>query len=155
MKCIQRMCSRTKNLQKSGYCNICDDLMENLKKKYENKEKQKTFQRVELDLKLLIDTQNKLVSGKSVEPNVVNTLLLGGITNILCQSDEFENALERVKVLERENIENKLRLESLEHWLLKLNDKMQETNENIETLGTKDSTQLKEQMKSFARKFAP
>ena len=129
--------------------------MENLKKKYENKEKQKTFQRVELDLQLLIDTQNKLVSGKSVEPNVVNTLLLGGIRNILCQSEEFENALERVKVLERENIENKLRLESLEHWLLKLNDKMQETNENIETLGTKDSTQLKEQMKSFARKFAP
>ena len=96
-----------------------------------------------VEKKLLIDTQNKLVSGKSVEPNVVNTLLLGGITNILCQSDEFENALERVKVLERENIENKLRLESLEHWLLKLNDKMQETNE---TLGTTDSTHLKEQM---------
>ena len=74
-----------------------------------------SFKRVELDLKLLLDTHNKLVNGKTVEPKVVNTLLLGGIVNILCQSEEFDDATDRVKALEVENVQNKFRLESLEN----------------------------------------
>ena len=39
MNCKQRLCKRNKNLTKSGYCNICDDLAEEVKKKYTSKEK--------------------------------------------------------------------------------------------------------------------
>ena len=60
-----------------------------MKKKYEDKRKQRTFNRVELDLKPLIETHNKLVMGYNVEPKVVNILLFGGIANILSQSEEF------------------------------------------------------------------
>ena len=124
--------------------------MEDLKKKYEDRESKKTFQKVELDLKLLIDTHKKLASGNSVEPKVVNTLLLGGIANILCQSELFDNVTERVKVLEIENIENKLRLESLENWLLKLNDKVNETIEKMETLeGTHDNSDVLEEIETL------
>ena len=50
--------------------------MNELKRKYEPKQKPRTFQRVELDLKLLQDTHNKLMQGISVDPKVVNNLLL-------------------------------------------------------------------------------
>ena len=95
MKYIQRLCSRTKNAKQSGYCNICDDLVEEMKKKHEHIEKQKSFQKVELDLTLFMDTHRQLINGKSVESKVVSTLLLGGI----CQSEEFDDAIERGKVL--------------------------------------------------------
>ena len=99
MKCKQRLCSRTKNIKQSGFCITCDDLIEECKKKHETIGKQKTFPRIDLDMKLLIDTHEKLASGRPVEPNIVNILLLCGIQNVLCQSEEFEEALERVKVL--------------------------------------------------------
>lgn len=152
MKCIQRLCSRTKNLKSSGYCNICDDLVEDMKKKHEGIEKQNSFNKVELDLKLLIDTHSKLVQGKTIEPKIVNTLLLGGIVNILYQSEQFDNAMEKVKVLENENVANKFRLESLENWLLKLNDKFQEANEKIEDTGPKESY-LKDQIDDIRKEF--
>ena len=39
MKCKQRLCQRNKNLRISGYCSICDNLAEEIKKKYADKEK--------------------------------------------------------------------------------------------------------------------
>ena len=39
MKCKQRLCQRNKNLRISGYCSICDNLAEEVKKKYADKEK--------------------------------------------------------------------------------------------------------------------
>jgi hypothetical protein len=51
-----------------------------------------------------------------MEPEVVNTLLLGGITNILCQSVLIDDAMERIKELEVENLTNKPRLELLQSW---------------------------------------
>jgi len=116
----------------------------------------KSFKKVELDLKLLLDTHNKLVNGKTVEPKVVNTLLLGGILNILCQSEQFDEAMDRLKALEVENVQNKFRLESLENWLIKMNDKTQEAFGKIQKLertGPKDSTQLKNQIGNISKEL--
>ena len=146
------MCSRTKNLKQSGYYNICDNLVDDMKKKYEHIEKQKSFHKVDLDLKLLMDTHSKLVNGKNVETNIVNTLLLGGIVNILCQSEQLDDVFERVKVLETENVQTKFRLESLENWMLKLNEKTQEATEKIETF--EDSAQFKEQIEDIRKEFS-
>ena len=95
MKCIQSVCQRTKNLKLSGYCNICDDLIEELKKKHEAVERQRTFSRVEIDFRLLKDTHEKLINGNKVDANIVNILLLGGINNILSQSEVFDDTFER------------------------------------------------------------
>ena len=122
MKCTQRLCQRTKNLKESGYCNVCDDLFEEMVKKYKALKKPRSFEQVNLDFKLLKETNDNLMSGKVVEPEVVSTLLLGGITNILCQSELVDDAMERIKELEVENLTNKTRLELLESWILKLAD---------------------------------
>ena len=57
MKCKSKLCSRTKNLNQSGFCNICDDVMEECRKKYKAVEKKKAFPKVDIDLKLLTETQ--------------------------------------------------------------------------------------------------
>ena len=104
MKCKQRLCQRTKNLKQSGYCNVCDDLVEEMKQKHKATEKPRTFQQVELDFKLLKDVHEKLVNRKEVETHIINILLLGGINNVLCQSEVVDDTFERVKVLEVENL---------------------------------------------------
>ena len=147
MKCNQRLCHRNKNLKESGYCSICDDLMNELKRKYEPKQKPRTFQRVELDLKLLQDTHNKLMQGISVDPKVVNNLLLAGITNILYESETIEETAEKVKALEMEVLSDKARLESLENWTLKLNENVEKVGRKLEIHeNTGESTNLEDRM---------
>jgi predicted nucleic acid-binding Zn-ribbon protein len=75
--------------------------------------------------------------------------------NILCQSEEFDKVIARVKVLESENIQTKFRLESLENWFLKLNEKVEEVSTKIDTLrNQEDSTHLKEEMKDICKEFS-
>ena len=93
--------------------------------------KSKAFPRVDLDLKLLTETHKKLVNGCPVEPHIVSILLLSGIQNILSQNEEFDKSLERIKVLERENMDTKLRVESIETWLIKLNDNVEDVSRQI------------------------
>ena len=102
MKCSQRLCQRNKNLKQSGYCNVCDDLIEDLKKKHEASEEKRQFRRVELDLNLLRETHTKLANGNRVDHNVVNILLLGGITNILSQSELFDITVDKTKLNEKQ-----------------------------------------------------
>jgi hypothetical protein len=45
-------------IKESGYCSICDDLVEVVKKKNEGVAQKNSFKKVELDLKLLLDTHN-------------------------------------------------------------------------------------------------
>ena len=88
-------------------------------------------------------------------PNIVNILLLTGIRYVLCQSEEFDDALERVKVLEIQNTETKLRLESLETWFLKLNDKVEDATIKIDTGGhAEDSEHLKNQVDTLNKEFS-
>jgi hypothetical protein len=66
--------------------------MEECKKKYQAVEKRKVLPRINLNLKLLTDTHEKLVNGCPVEPQTVNIRLLSGIQNILSQNEEFDDA---------------------------------------------------------------
>ena len=82
---ILRHRKNEKFLKQSGYCNVHDDLFEEIMKNNDT-EKTETLKTVDLDFQVLKATHYKLVIGKIVEPLVVSILLLGGITNILCQS---------------------------------------------------------------------
>ena len=131
MKCIQRLCQRNKNLKPSGYCNVCDDVVENVKKQYETKESQRNVRRVELDLNLLVDTHKKLATGKQVGRDVVDILLLGGISNILNQSESVDNLTKKVRDLEIENLTNATRLEALENWATQLHKKQVKDEDEV------------------------
>ena len=72
----------------------------------------------------MIAIHTKLMNGSPIDPDTVNALLLGGIVNILCQSEAFEEADSRIKALEMDNISNKARMEALESWVLEQNDKI-------------------------------
>ena len=71
------------------------------------------------------------MNGSPIDPDTVNALLLGGIVNILCQSEAFEEADSRIKALEIDNISNKARMEALESQVLKQNDKILELNDKL------------------------
>ena len=72
---------------------------------------------------------------------MVDIFLLSGIQNILSQNEELDDALNKVKVLEIENTQTKLRIESLETWFLKLNDEVEDV------AGKADSHQNKKESK--------
>ena len=135
MKCIQKLCHRTKNINTSGNCNVCDSVIEEIKKKTEGASKKKFhLQKIELDLKMMVDTHKKLVNGSQVDTKVVNTLLFGGVVNILHQSEAFEDVEERVKAIEREDVTNKAKIEYLENWVLRQNDTIEKLNEKLSRL---------------------
>ena len=48
-------------------------------------------------MKLLKETQTKLVNGNDVEPNAINILLLGGINNSFAQTEVVDKTVEKVK----------------------------------------------------------
>ena len=117
MKCKQSLCSRTKNLEVSGNCYVCEDAIAKIldqkncvKKKFEN---------VKVDLNLMIDIQKKLLTGVPVDQQVVSSLLLGGIVNILNKHEVIDALEDEVESLKIDNQTNKARIESIENWLLK------------------------------------
>jgi hypothetical protein len=101
MKGIQKLFNRNKNLTSTGYCNVCQDIIEEISKKSsENLKKNFNFEKVEIDLEMMIQTHKKLINGSPVDPKTMNTLLLGGIVNIRHQSEAFEVVEARAKALE-------------------------------------------------------
>ena len=89
-------------MKQSG--NVCDDLIEDLQKKHDAAEKKKLFGKVEVDFHLLKETHNKLLNGSKVDHDVVNVLLLGGISNILCQSELLDSTLDNIIELETDEV---------------------------------------------------
>ena len=135
MKCSQKLCQRTKTISPSGNCNVCENVINELTKKHEETlPKKRKFEKVELDLNMMIDIHKKLVNGSQIEPKTVNTLLLSGIINILNQSEAFEDLEARSKDLEHQNVTNKARIEALENWVLKQNDAIVELSEKLSRL---------------------
>ena len=134
MKCSQKLCQRTKHISSSGNCNVCEDVIETLRKANEAKIKKSNFEKVELDLKLMVDTHKKLLSGSQVDPEVVNTLLLGGVVNILIHSEAIDDIEEKVRDLQREDCTNKAKIEYLENWVIKQNNTLEELSEKITRL---------------------
>ena len=134
MKCQQRLCQRTKNICPSGNCHVCEDAVNAIKEKeaLKKKVKDKHFEKVALDMKTMVDTHKKLVKGEPVEQKALSELLLGGIINILSQSETVDNILERIEAIEQEKLTNQLRIEALENWVIKLDHQIKEVSEKIE-----------------------
>ena len=80
------------------------------------------------------ETHTKLANGNRVDHNVVNILILGGITNILSQSELFDITVDKTKELDTDNLTNKVRLEALENWALKLNEKQEKLRQMLQGL---------------------
>ena len=109
MKCKQKLCQRIKNLQQSGNCNVCEEAIAATIKSGESSQK-KVVATVQTDLKMMISTHEKLLNGETIDRDVVNTLLLGGVINILGQHDKIDEMEKRMKSIEVENETNKCRI---------------------------------------------
>ena len=156
MKCKQRLCQRNKNLKESGYCYVCDDLFNTLKKQFDANESRRNIQRVELDYDLLQETQRRLVTGVKVDGDLVNTLLLGGITNILWQSETVDKLTEKAQNLEMESLTCGTRIESLENWAKQMSEKLDKVERD--KMSTNSSTDFEESVRAdidlLKRKFS-
>ena len=142
MKCKQKLCSRTKNLDKSGSCAICADAIFEASKNYE-KNKKRIPSKVDVDLKLMVETHAKLAKGLQVDPKVVSNLLLGGVINILHQHDTIAEIDGRIKQVEQGSLSDKIRIESLENWVLKQCDEIKVLNEIVSRMD-KDGVVIEE-----------
>ena len=118
MKCNQKLCQRNKNLNSDGTCNVCEDVIAECKKKYDKIKKKCVIEKVEVDLKDMINTHKKLSKGEKVDNQIVSNLLLGGVINIIAQHDTIEEVEKRLQEVEYKNITNQTRIEPFKIWCL-------------------------------------
>ena len=69
-----------------------------------------------------------------MDPITLNVLVLGGVVNILCQSEALEQMEGKMKTLEQENITNKFKMEHLENWIVKQHDLIEDLNQKLSRL---------------------
>ena len=131
--CNQKLCKRHTNITSSGSCTICQNAIDEAVKKVEKSRKSKHFEEVDVDFNLMIQTHKKLEI-RVVDPGTLNVLVLGAIVNILCQSEALEQLEEKVKILEQENITNKVKVEYLETWVIKQHDLINDLNHKFSRL---------------------
>ena len=79
----------------------------------------------------MLETHRKLPKGERFNPEVVSKLLLSGIINILAQHDAIVESELKIKALEHENISNQARIEALENWVLKQDDKLSKVKDKL------------------------
>ena len=133
MKCKQKLCNRNKNLEASGHCSVCENAIQESIKKVEN-ERKHIKEKVEVDTELMIKIHKKLAQGIPVDKDVISNLLLGGVINILHQHDTIDNMASRLKAAEESSLGDKIRLESLENWVLRQSDELKNQNERLDKL---------------------
>ena len=155
MKCKQRLCQRTKNLSSEGNCNVCEDAIEEVKKSFEKKHKKKNNEHVVIDMKLMMEAQEKLSKGVPIDPKIVSRLLLSGIINIINQHDDLENLEAKVKSIEISNTTSQIRIESLEGWVLKQDERIRMLDEKVPSVNVsneedRDTNQLSDIMKKIS-----
>ena len=63
MKCSQKLCQRSKNLNTNGNCDVCEEVIKETEKKHEKVEQKRMINKVEVDM---IKIHKKLING---EPN--------------------------------------------------------------------------------------
>jgi len=131
MPCNQKLCKRNSNITSSGNCSVCQNAIDEALKQLEASRKKGNFKKVDIDFKLMLDTHKKLENGIRVDPMTLNVLVLGGVVNILCQSEALEQMEDKMKTLEQENITNKIKMENLENWIVKQHDLIEELNQKI------------------------
>ena len=117
MKCGQKLCQRTKNLGETGNCNVCDDDIVTITNNHKKIEKKNSLKPVQLDLKRMVETREKLSRGETVDQQTVSVLVLAGIINITSQHDTIAELESRIKALEHNDITHRSRIESLENWV--------------------------------------
>ena len=96
---------------------------------------------VQLDLRRMVDTHEKLSKGESVDQQTVSTLLLAGVINITSQHDAIAELEDRIKALEHSDITQRSRIESVENWILIQNDTIANL---VEKISSNDNGQAKE-----------
>ena len=146
MKCKQKLCQRNKSLKENGNCNVCDDaIIEALKKQKDLVGKKPKLDNIQVDFKELVDVHKKLSNGTPINQELVSSLMLAGIINILNQHDTIAALEERVEANETENVTRNIRVESLEEATKHLEEKLcelnvekgQEVEKNVKILETK------------------
>ena len=107
--------------------------IEEVKKSFENKHKKRNSENVVVDMKLMIEAHEKLSKGISIDPKVVSSPLLSSVINIINQHD-LVNLEAKVKSTEMSNMTSQKRIESIESWLLKQDDKIRVLEEKVLSL---------------------
>ena len=87
---------------------------------------------------MMHETHKKLVSGCQVDSKVVNTLLLGGVVNILIQSEGIEAIEKRMKAIKCEVLTNKTKIEYLENWVISQNDTIEDLRKKLGNVDEED-----------------
>ena len=136
MKCSQRLCNRSKNLNNFGKCEVCEEVIKETNKKHKKVKENRDINRVEVDVKHMISMHRKLLNGEKVDPVEVSNLVLAGVINILAQHDKIEEIDEKLKDVQHEMITTQNRLESLENWVLTQDKIIQELNEKLTSFDT-------------------
>jgi hypothetical protein len=80
----------------------------------------------------MVRMHEKLMRGERVDPNDVSTLILAGIIKIINQHDLIDNLDEKVNDIERENLSNKFRIESLENWVISQGESISRLDKKVE-----------------------
>ena len=109
----------------------------------------KTIKRVVLDIKHMVEINEKLSKGVKVDSQVVSNLLLSGIINIIEQHETVEELEKKIKQLEHIDITTNARLESLESWVLEQNNSIHRLDELLSVMDkngavVKESKEIKE-----------
>ena len=94
----------------SGNCAVCQNAIDDALNKIEALRKKPNLKKVEIYIKLMLVTHQKLLQGVRVDPVTLNVLVLGGVLNILCESEVMEQIHEKVKIMEQENITNRVKI---------------------------------------------
>ena len=142
MKCKQKLCSRNKSIQVSGNCQVCESVILEHIKTFQNKKKE-VVKKVEVDLQLMVNTHSQIARGIKVDQEVVSNLLLGGVINILHQHDTIDEMDERIKSVEQIITTDKLRIELLENWTKKQAEELKELQDKVEISVLNDSLATK------------
>ena len=82
----------------------------------------------------MIKTHEKLTKGIPIDPQIVSSLILSGIINIVNQHDTIKELEERVRSRDHTNVSNQSRLENLESWVLIQDECIQCLVENYQLL---------------------
>ena len=87
----------------------------------------------------MTDIPKKLSLGVPADQQVVSSLLLGGIVNILIQRDVIEALEDKVDSLKIDNQTNKTRIEFIENWLLKQDESLKEMKTKFSTTSNRSN----------------
>ena len=110
----------------NGFCNVCTEAIMDVNAEHDAKKKEN-----ESLIKDLIVLSEKLGRGETVDQNMANRLIMGGIIALISKNNVFDENLDaRIVKLEVEQITTKNRLESIETWTLKQDEKLKELKEN-------------------------